>query len=72
VLKHKSSGGNDSETGPSKKERDPNWTKHEILSLVEAKRQEYMDKLAAEDPRELMNPKLRKLGKIALVINTGK
>jgi hypothetical protein len=71
-IKHKSRAGNDSKTGPSRKERDPNWTKQEILPLVEAKRQVYMDELAVEDPKKLMNPELRKWRKIALVINNGK
>jgi hypothetical protein len=31
-----------------------------------------MDEMAAEDPRELMNPELGKWKKIAVIINTGK
>lgn len=64
--------GEDDTGGPSKKDRDPNWIKSEILGLIEAKRQEHIDEMTVEDPRELMCPELGKWGKIALVLNAGK
>ncbi|KAG0572793.1 hypothetical protein KC19_VG125600 [Ceratodon purpureus] len=56
----------------AKKDRDPNWSKSEILSLIEAKRSEYIEELTVEDARELMCPELGKWGKIAVKINASK
>lgn len=65
--------GNENDAGTSnKKERDPNWSKAEILNLIEAKRQEHVAEMAVEDPRELMCPELGKWGKIAMILNAGK
>ena len=65
--------GHDEEAGPSsKKERDPNWSKAEILSLIEAKRQEYLEEMSVDDPRELICPELGKWGKIAKILNASK
>ncbi|KAG0606268.1 hypothetical protein M758_9G127100 [Ceratodon purpureus] len=56
----------------AKKDRDPNWSKSEILSLIEAKRSEYIEELSVEDARELMCPELGKWGKIAMKMNASK
>ncbi|KAG0578609.1 hypothetical protein KC19_4G036600 [Ceratodon purpureus] len=64
--------GEDDTGARSKKDRDPNWTKSEILSLIEAKRQEHLDELTVDDPRELMCPELGKWGKIAVLLNATK
>lgn len=65
--------GSTDDAGPSsKKDRDPNWSKSEILALIEAKRQEYVEEMSVDDPRELMCPELGKWGKIALKLNASK
>ena len=64
--------GDDEAGASSKKERDPNWSKSEILCLIELKRQEYIDEMTVKDARELMCPELGKWGKIALKLNAAK
>jgi hypothetical protein len=44
----------------SRKERDPNWNRLEMLALVRAKRAEFIDELQVDDPRELMNTDVTK------------
>jgi hypothetical protein len=43
-----------------RKERDPNWSRIEMLALVRAKRAEFIEELEADDPRQLMNPEMSK------------
>ena len=63
--------GGDEEGGLSeKKERNPNWSKIEILSLIAAKRPKYIDEMTVEEPKELMCPKLGKWGQIVFVLNS--
>ena len=48
--------------GPSKrwKEHDPNWTHEEILALVEAKKEEYLEEMEVVDVRDLMATNISK------------
>lgn len=57
--------------GPSRrrKERDPNWSKEEIMALVEAKRLEHLEEMEVIDARDLMFTDVTKWGKIALEVN---
>jgi hypothetical protein len=59
--------------GPSKtrKERDPNWNCMEMISLVRAKRAEFMEELTVDDPRELMNTDMTKSERVSLSVNAG-
>jgi hypothetical protein len=41
----------------------------EMLALVRAKRAEFMEELEADDPTDLMNPKMSKWQKISVVVN---
>ena len=64
---------NEDDAGPSsKKKRDPNWSKGEILALIEAKRQEYINEMNVEDVRELICPEVGKWGKIAIILKSSK
>ena len=53
----------------SRKEQALNWTLIEILDMVAAKKQEFLEDIEVEDARELMFPKQTKWGKIATVVN---
>jgi hypothetical protein len=53
----------------SRKERASNWTFLEILDLVAAKKQEFLEDIEVEDARELIFPEQTKWGKIAAVVN---
>ena len=57
--------------GPSRrrKERDPNWSREEIMALVEAKRLEHLEEMEVIDARDLMSTDVTKWGKIALEVN---
>ena len=46
----------DAKIGPScqQKQSDPNWTKYEIIDLVEVKKLEFLNDLNIEDLRDLM------------------
>jgi hypothetical protein len=58
--------------GPSRKcrkERASNWSALEILDMVAAKRQEFLEDIEVEDARELMHPEQTKWGKIANKVN---
>lgn len=59
------------DAGPSRrrKERDPNWSKDEILALVEAKRLEHLEEMEVIDARDLMSTDVTKWGKIAREVN---
>ena len=48
-----------------RKEQDPNWSREDILALVEAKREEYIDEMEVTDVRDLMASELTKWGCIA-------
>ena len=52
------------------KKRDPNWSRVEMVALVQAKRAEFMDELEVDDPRDLMNPKISKWHKISVAVNS--
>ena len=52
-----------------RKERDPNWSKEEILALVEAKRLEHLEEMEVIDARDLMSTNVTKRGKIAIEVN---
>jgi hypothetical protein len=53
----------------ARKERDPNWSRQEILALVRAKRVEFVEELEVDDPRELMSSEMTKWDRIALSVN---
>ena len=57
--------------GPTKrrKERDPNWSREEILALVEAKREEYLEEMEVLDARDLMATDISKWRRIAEKVN---
>lgn len=66
------SSGDPKGAGPSKrrKERDPNWIREEILALVEAKREEYLEEMEVVDVRDLMATDISKWGCIAEKVNS--
>jgi hypothetical protein len=53
-----------------RKERDPNWSRLEMLALVRAKRAEFMDELQVDDQRELMSTEGTKWERVSLSVNT--
>lgn len=52
-----------------RKERDPNWTRMEMIALVRAKRQEFLDEVDADDPRTLMTTEGTRWKKIGISVN---
>jgi len=64
-------GGDPTSAGTSKKrkERDPNWSKEEILALVEAKTDEYLEEVDIIDPTDLMGTDVVKWTRIADKVN---
>jgi hypothetical protein len=53
------------------KERDPNWNRLEMLTLVQAKRTELIAEIEVDDPHELMSPEMTKWEKVSLSVNAG-
>jgi hypothetical protein len=53
----------------SRKERASNWSVLEILDMVAAKRQAFLQDIEVEDARELMNPEQTRWGKVATQVN---
>jgi hypothetical protein len=53
----------------ARKDRDPNWNKLKMLTLVRTKRAEFIQELECNDPRVLMNPEMTKWDKISLSMN---
>ena len=53
-----------------RKNKDPNWSREEILALVEAKKDEYMEKMEVVDARDLMATDVSKWGYIAEKVNS--
>jgi hypothetical protein len=51
------------------KEFDPNWKRLEMLALVQAKRQEFIDELEADDPRLLMNSEMTKWERVSISVS---
>ena len=52
-----------------RKKRDPNWSRLEILVPIQAKRVEFLKELEADDPCDLMNPKMKKWDKVSISMN---
>lgn len=53
----------------ARKERASNWSALEVLDMVAAKRQEFLEDIEVEDARELMNPEHTRWGKVASKVN---
>lgn len=56
-------------TSKKRKERDPNWVREEILALVEAKREEYIEELDIVDARDLIVTDVSKWTRIATKVS---
>ena len=54
------------------KERDANWTLPEMLELVHAKKEEWLEDIEVEDGRDLMNPETTRWRQISTKVNRNK
>jgi hypothetical protein len=55
--------------GKTRKDRDPNWNKSEILDMVDCKEVEHLEELDMDDSRDLMQPETSKWTSIAAKVN---
>ena len=59
----------DAGSSKRRKEHDSNWSRDEILALVEGKREEYIDKMEVTNAHNLMTTDMTKWGRIAEKVN---